>query len=127
MDRQILGVSLVNVILTAGIGWGALTFLWGLISSFVFRGPDILSGLVALVFGYFAVLPITIMAFWRPRPSSVCLLFSFLVLVSALLRVAPFRYVIGGALVMGVPTATLALGYSYVARARTRIDAKGRP
>lgn len=123
MSRQILGIPLVKAILTVGVGWGVATFLWGLGGSFVLGSRDFYSGLVAIVFGYLVVLPITIAAFWHPKVSALCLLTSFLVLESATLVAGGVRYVLIGALVMGLPTAALASGYAYVASLRSKSQA----
>src|ERR1700733_15597689 len=108
MAREILGIPLTNAILTLGIAWGVLTFLMGLVGSFVFTGQDYYTGLIAVLFGYLMVLPETIVAFWWPKISAACLLFSFLVLEFSLFKSAGLRYVFIGALVMGLPTAALA-------------------
>ena len=111
---------MANVILTLGLAWGVMTFLWGLGGAFVLGSNNFYSGVVAAVFGYLVVLPITITACWWPRVSVVCLSISFLVLECATFVASGLRYVAIGALVMGLPTATLAWGYIYVAGVRQK-------
>jgi hypothetical protein len=120
MTRQIVEIPLVNIILTFGLVWGVATLLWGLGGSFVLGSTNFYAGLVGIIFGYLIVLPLAIVAFWRPKISAACLLISFLVLECSVFTAAGIRSVLVGTLVMGLPTAALAWGYTYVARVRQK-------
>ncbi len=116
--RQIFGIPITNVIWALGVGWGIITFLWGLSSGFTIGARDFGWSILAVVFGFLMVLPITIVAYWQPKAAAVCLLVSFLILETAVVVTQGFRFGSLVGLLMGLPTAALVWGYTYMASLR---------
>ncbi len=120
MVWQPFGIRFTNVIWALGVGWGITTFFLGLVGGFRVGPPGFIWGLLAIVFGYLIVLPITIMAYWRPRAAGLGLFISFLFLESSVAASSGLRVAFLGGLIMAVPTGALIWGYVYIASVRTK-------
>lgn len=120
MGRQILGVRLTDVIRALGAAWGVILFLLGLANSFSIGGPNFIAGMVELVFGFLMVLPITIMAYWRPRVAAASLLIAFIVLECAVFTSDGLRVGSLVGLIIGLPNTALIWGYIYGASVRSK-------
>ena len=63
--------------------WGVILFLLGLASSMTMNDKDLLLSVIILLFVFMLVLPITILAIWKPSVSSLLLTVCFLMSQSA--------------------------------------------
>jgi len=107
------------LILLLGIAWGAISLRQALPAAFTLRETRLLGDLTVLLFGFFAVLPTAIMAFWRPKLSAVLLAAGFCLAEIALV----IDYGPRDAWVLGEqlsPNLLLALGYAYLVYSKSR-------
>lgn len=111
-------------ILAVGVIWGTVAFFLGCIGSFAASlgndGRQITKSLLALIFGFLIILPITLAASWIPRISAGLLVVSFLVFECVVISDVGFQGFLTVALKLGVPTCALTGGYVYVACVRAK-------
>lgn len=112
-----------RAIFTLGIAWGVVAFLLGLAGSFTLNSIHLIASLIVLIIGFLMVLPITILAIWKPKISAAFLTLSFLLLECAIYAIFGLSAVLRLALIEGIPYAALASGYLYVAS----VQDKARP
>lgn len=102
-----------------GIAWGVISLRQALPAAFTLSETRLLGDVTVLLFGFFAVLPTAIMAFWRPKLSAVLLAAGFCLAEIALLINYGFR----DARILGEqlsPNLALALGYAYLSFSKRR-------
>jgi hypothetical protein len=114
--------ALNGFILTVGILWGLFVLAFGFRSFFAaplgYTPQQVRQTLVALIFGFVIVLPITIAAIWTPRISAALLLLSFTLSECAIFSGYGASGALAFAVPLGGPTLVLACGYAYVAHLR---------
>ena len=119
MVPQVLGFPLTKIIWALGVLWGIVMFRWGLGGWFTIPARELVWGILGVIFGYLIVLPITIMAYWRPKMAAICLSISFLILETAVAATAGLRVSLLGGLLLLAPTVILIFGYMYMASVGT--------
>ena len=107
-----------------GVAWGVIDFFLGLAGGFTVNSIRLFESLMVLIFGFLIVLPVSIMAFWKPRLAAAALILSFF-----LVEVVGFAddrmrgvYLVGKKL--GLPTLLLACGYAYVVSVHARLRSR---
>jgi hypothetical protein len=107
--------NLATFIFTMGIFWGVVDFFLGLAGSFTVNSIRLFESLMVLVFGFLLILPISIMAIWKPRLAAAALALSFFLVEAVGLADDGLRGVYLFGKKLGVPTLLLACGYAYLA------------
>lgn len=97
-----------------GIAWGVLLFGIGVIGSFTFNSVHLISSLLVLVFGFLIILPITIVAFWRPKMAAIAVTVAFVITVCSVWAAGTARDAakVGSKLI--IPDAMLVCGYGFL-------------
>ena|ERR1700685_1132122 len=107
------------LILLLGVFWSWIAFQRALPGIFTLSGRDLPESLIAIFFGFLAVLPAAIIALWRPMISAVLLTAGFLLI--ELLALAEYGFHDASEVAVKLlPNLLLALGYSYLAYSRPR-------
>src|ERR1035438_3621785 len=63
--------GIMNFVLCIGIAYGVAAFLSGLAASFTLNSRDIVESVLLLFCGFLAILPIAILAIWKPKISVI--------------------------------------------------------
>ncbi len=110
----------LKAIFAIGIAWGVVAFFVGLIGSFTLSSRDSIESIIVLIFGILMILPITIVAIWKPKTSAVLLAFSFLLVEYGVFALYGLHAVLVVALKPELPNILLVCGYLYAASVRAK-------
>lgn len=112
-SKQSLGSKTITII---GAVWGTAMFVLGLASSFSLRSTDASAEMLGLIFGFILVLPISVVAFWKPKAAAVALMIDFILFECTVAAHGGASDAIQTLWRLGLPTFALAFGYLYIAR-----------
>jgi len=111
---------IVNSVLSIGIAYGVAAFLFGLAASFTLNSRDIVESLLLLFCGFLAILPIAILAIWKPKISVVLLAICLAVIECSGLANDGWRGVVLVGRELALQNIAMLCGYAYVAVIRSK-------
>jgi hypothetical protein len=106
---------IANIVLVLGVIYGSVAFLIGVAASFTLNGRDFIESLIGLVMGFLAILPIAILAIWKPRSAAILLAICLIAVECAGFANDGVRGAILVAEKLALPDVLLICGYAFVA------------
>ena len=116
---------IMNFVLCIGIAYGVAAFLSGLAASFTLNSRDIVESVLLLFCGFLAILPIAILAIWKPKISVILLSICLVVIECSGLANDGWHGVVLVGRKLALQNIALLCGYAYVAFIRTKARTEG--
>ena len=111
---------IMKSILSLGIAYGVAAFLFGLAASFTLNSRDIVESVLLLLCGFLAILPIAILAIWKPKISVLLLSICLAVIECSGLANDGWRGVVLVGRKLALQNIALLCGYAYVSFIRSK-------
>gem|GEM_PF-6992617 len=111
---------IVYSILSIGIVYGIAVFFFGLAASFTLNSRDLIESTLLLFCGFLAILPIAILAIWKPKISAIFLSICIVIIECSGFANDGWRGVVWAGRKLVPQDIALLIGYAYIAFIRSR-------